>query len=76
MSDNVEPSANYLRLMKILRSVQTIAGCVAIFLIPLLWAAWTPAVLGWTLITIFGAVILFTLISVVLRKPVQNGHMY
>lgn len=61
-------SNSVLRQIRLMQALQTLAGVVAIFLIPLLWASWSKGVLIYVLSGIFAAVALFTGLSYVLQR--------
>jgi hypothetical protein len=62
-------------ILKVLRSLQTLAGAVAIILIPFLWGAWSPLVLGIVLGTIIGSAALVVVLSHVLHGPFNRGEL-
>jgi hypothetical protein len=62
-------------ILRLLRSLQTLAGAVAIFMIPVLWGAWSKPTLFIFLGIIIGSVALFTLLSHVLHGPMSRGEL-
>ncbi|MBT3699883.1 MAG: hypothetical protein HOE62_06410 [Alphaproteobacteria bacterium] len=64
-----------LTILRLLRSLQTLSGAVAIFMIPVLWGAWSKPTLFIFLGTIIGSAALFTLLSQVLHGPMSRGEL-
>jgi len=64
-----------LTILKVLRSLQTLAGAVAIILIPFLWGAWSPLVLGIVLGAIIGSATLVVVLSHVLHGPFNRVEL-
>lgn len=69
------PTGTLLGFLKTLRSLQTLSGVVAIFMIPVLWAAWSQTVLLTILGVISGSVIFFTVLSHVLYGYYRRGDL-
>ncbi len=66
---NKIPAKPRMRLgHKLLLSVQTLSGVVAIFLIPLLWGSWSQTVMLVVLGSILGCAGLFALINYILFR--------
>ena len=71
----MRPTGLWLGFLKVLRAVQTLSGAVAIFLIPVLWGAWSRTALVIVLLAIFGAVTVFALLSHVLNNHFRRGDL-
>jgi hypothetical protein len=69
------PDSAYIRLLKTLRSLQTLCGATAIFLIPVLWGAWSTTTLGYVLGAMFVALAIFIAINTILQGPTQRGEL-
>jgi uncharacterized membrane protein len=61
-------SNSMLRQIRLMKSLQTLSGVVAIFLVPLLWASWSKSVLVYVLGGIFAAAAIFTGLGYVLQR--------
>ena len=71
----VPPTGIWLGFLRLLRMVQTLSGAVAIFMIPVLWGAWSKPTLFIFLGTIIGSAALFTLLSQALHGPMSRGEL-
>jgi hypothetical protein len=71
----VPPTGIWLGFLRLLRMIQTLSGAVAIFMIPVLWGAWSRSALVIVLLVIFGAVSVFTLLSHVLNNHFRRGDL-
>jgi len=61
-------SNSVLRKIRLMETLQTLSGVVAIFLVPMLWASWSKGVLIYVLGGIIAAVVMFTGLSYILQR--------